>query len=977
MQIRRFSRLFAPSSDATLVRPGVRWRAAFKVGLGVALGLGPNLGLNLGCDKQASHSPEPSVATPSASGQSDAKLTPSPTDSAPEILRENKARTRPKAALVEDRATALKAVTRGNPEGARDFLDAALGKAPKDEELRLALARALMVLGDYASAQKVLSDKSGTPGSAARVLMRAELLVTRGQPSKAVEALEAARKDHPADLPLQGALVQIFAHTGQAKSPRAQALMNALYDAYESGKAKSAEQLLAVAHAALGRGTKGAFHDANTVFDEAEAASNQTPDAPVFDRILKTRAHMFLEKYAAEEAITTFELILHRDSWDPDALAGSARVYVDSLQFGPASRSATEALQVNPHHAQAHAVLARVALIEGRREEARERITKHVLSVNPVHTEGLAVLAGLAIAEFDTKGYAHSRDAAMSLNAKGGSFYKDLADILGFLHLYPEADEILREGALRDPENPYIHAARGLNLLRLGDEITGRKELKLAWKKDPFNERTRNTLDLYDRLEPEDPDVDRTYSVKQVGSLTVRLPDVDREFIEPVLTRSVRWSAGELDTAYHTTSKNLRLEFFADPQDFSIRTVGVPSLGAVAVCFGPVITFIGPYQGVFNIENIIRHELSHTYAIKLSRGRVPRWFTEGLSEWESELADPAWARESAALLLSARRANKLRKLAELELAFIRAESPQMMEVAYSTAAYAVRYLGTTYGRDKLIEILKGYGRGEHTDALFKLNFGKDLATVEGEFETWFFAQLDAKVTGWSPARSQDKADKRDKLFASASTQLEGGDLPGAMHQLESLITTKGGDGFAPRMLLARLLMKSAKPAAATRHLEAARKFHQESVEPLVLLAQLARDSGRAVAEAKHLRAALAIDGDSFEPAARLVMLGLVGSDAQATRVGLRRAEGIAPLHPLALAARALQTSNKAHAKRLTERAVKALQRVEGGPADTLVVVALAAHAIGDKATAAKLATAAIKLGKLPSAATKRLQQLVK
>jgi hypothetical protein len=387
-----------------------------------------------------------------------------------------------------------------------------------------------------------------------------------------------------------------------------------------------------------------------------------------------------------------------------------------------------------------------------------------------------------------------------------------------------------------------------------------------------------------------------------------------------------------------------------------------------------VITFIGPYHGMHNIDNVVRHEMAHVYAIRLSKGRVPRWFTEGLSEWESELADPSWARESAELLQQARKAGKLRRLSELELAFIRAESPAMMEVAYSTAAYAVRYLGRTYGRDKLVAVLEGYGKGKETDALFKAHLGKGIAVVEKEFEQWFFHELDQTVTGWQPSADKKKSDERDDLFKRAIGQISENDRSSAIRSLEELVS-RDGDGFATRMMLAKLVADGPKPQAAKRHLEAARKFHKESVEPLVMLAELDRRGGDAAAEKGHLTAALEVDGDSLEPAARLLMLGLVTGDDKAVALALRRARGTAPLHPITLAGRAVvlaKAGKKADAEKLLARTKEALKGAEGGPPDTFVVAALAAMELGDKAFADAMTKAALKHGKLPAEATKRL-----
>ncbi len=881
-------------------------------------------------------------------------------------------RERPAAQPVNDRDAALDAVVHGNPDGAIPFLRTQLGETPKDLTARLALARALMLVGQLEAAATTLADPAGAPSDPQVLLRRARLAWRRGNPKQARTLLDEGLRAHPKDLPLRGELLTLLSRRGHGQEAEAKALMDGLYDAYDAGEATTAEALVAVAQAALARGTGGAFHDANGVLQDAESLAPVAEGTWVADDVLLLRGAMFLEKYAQSDAAQTFELLLERDPWHTEALVGMARVQLSLMRFADASRLAEEALQVDPTNPDAHAALGRIALIEGRREEARQRGGVEALAVDPHHIGGLAVLAGLAIAEDDPKAYAKHRDAALVLDPRGRDFFIDLGDILGFLHLYPETDAVLREAAALAPDDPYVQSALGLNLLRLGHEPEGREALARAWKRDRFNERTRNVLDLYkDTIDPH-------YAERTEGDLVIRLPKLDLELIEPGLLASVRRSRDELDQHYGMKAGSLRLEFFADPEAFSVRTVGVPSLGALAVCFGPVITFVGPFSGAYNIDMVIRHELSHTYAIALSGGRVPRWFTEGLSEWESELADPAWARESAELLSQARRAGKLRRLSELELAFIRAEDGMMMEVAYATAAYAMRYLGRTYGREKLVAVLRGYRSGAHTDALFREHLGKELATVEQEFERWFFAELDRKVSGWEPTAEGrgpgTKPSKLDELLSTAIAQAGENQLDEATRTLTKLVAD-GGDGYVSRMMLAKLLLEGPKPAAAVRHLEAAHGHHTEALEPLVLLANLARKEGRVDDEKAQLRAAMAIDGDSLEPAARLLMLAVVTDDAAALALALARVQGIAPLHPIALAAQALALAQRkgqqAAGGKLLRRAIRDLDPGQG-PADTFVVVALAAHALGQPADAKTMADAARKDPELPKVARERL-----
>ena len=71
----------------------------------------------------------------------------------------------------------------------------------------------------------------------------------------------------------------------------------------------------------------------------------------------------------------------------------------------------------------------------------------------------------------------------------------------------------------------------------------------------------------------------------------------------------------------------------ADPdhEDFAVRTMGMPGLGALGVTFGQVVAMDSPSArkpGDFNWGSTLWHEMSHVYILSATNGRVPRWFTE-------------------------------------------------------------------------------------------------------------------------------------------------------------------------------------------------------------------------------------------------------------------------------------------------------------------------------------------------------------
>ena len=176
-----------------------------------------------------------------------------------------------------------------------------------------------------------------------------------------------------------------------------------------------------------------------------------------------------------------------------------------------------------------------------------------------------------------------------------------------------------------------------------------------------------------------------------------------------------------------------------------------------------------------------------------------------------------------------------------------------------------------------------------------------------------------------------------------------------------------------------MLLQGPQWKAAAPHFEKARSFNRESIDPIIRLAELARRSNDIPAEKQRLREGLELDGMSFDPAARLTMLAVISDDPKTLTFALSRATAIAPLHPITLAAHALtaaRAGDKARASELSKRALKSVDETESrGPADTLVVLALASEAAGDLTTAKILATRAAAEKGLPTPAKQAMARI--
>ncbi|TPV95107.1 MAG: tetratricopeptide repeat protein [Myxococcales bacterium FL481] len=916
----------------------------------------------VGCAPPAKVSAPSLPADPQPSPTAAETATP-PTRSLGATPRSAGPRERPEPSPVVDRAGAIAAVQRGNPEGAIAFLRPLVREQPDDREAALLLARALVNTGDLdgaATTLRSLEDATRTPDAWRRL---ADIETRRGAADRAEALLRDGRRRHPQDITLKGALLAQLARSGQARNEEASKLRDELYDAYDAGQASTPAELLSIAQAALSRGTGGAFHDANMVLSDAGALAPASTGLQIADEIALLHAAVFLEKYATSEAASVVEEVLARDPWQPDALALSATIAITNLDLASAENRAREALLVDPGHSAAHAILAQVDLVEGRHDVAVERLRSHVLRRNPNHREGLAVLAAASLAREDQPTFERVRDAALQARPRDARFYTLAGEILNVLHRYPAALNLAREGVARLEDSPYAQSSFAIAALQLGLEAEGRAALERAWQRDRFNERTYNVRALYRDT------IDREYIDIESPQFSLRLPRKHHEFVAPQIRRAYETAKAALDRRYGIDPGRLRIEVFATPEDFAIRTVGVPSLGAVGVCFGPVITVVGPYRGTHNFSQVLWHELAHTYALELSRGRVPRWFTEGLSEWESFVADASWARENAALLRNAKGSGQLLPMGQLELGFLRAANPMAMELAYTQAAYVLRFLGESFGLPAIMKALRGFGEGLDTDEAFRVAFGRSPEDLDGEFLSWLDRTLGH--TGWSPAppdTAPATSTALDQRFDRARRALAEQDHPAAREQLESLLTD--ADGYAVRMLSAQLAAQTQRVPDARQHLRAAIGFDPLAPEPWRALSGLESRAGNLAGEQAALAGWLALDAMSPTPAARMLTLATLTGDRPQAHYALTRLQAIAPLDPHALAGSVLAAA-PSHPQ-ATARLRLMDEQIAGGPGSAAALAALAWSHIGQPERAQPLAKLAHRDGSLPPDALHRL-----
>lgn len=501
------------------------------------------------------------------------------------------------------------------------------------------------------------------------------------------------------------------------------------------------------------------WEDANELFRRAAEAGDPSLS------LLVDWGNLYVEKYNPAEAEELFQEALAAGSregerWsEVDAWLGLAQARL-TAGGGGVDEALQEAQELDPDYPRLLALRGYLRLREARWEEAGAA-AEEVLERLAGDLDQLRIRCAARYFLDDRRAYESCLAELGRINPRDGAFFELVGDLSVTQRRLEEAVDFYTRALEAQPNLWSALASRGINLLRLGREEEGVADLERAYDHDPYNIWLVNTLRLVDSFE--------NFEVIETERFRVRLHKKESALLKPYVLPLLERSLSELEARYrHRVPFRVTFEMYPDHEDFAVRTLGLPGLGALGATVGRIVAMDSPAareKGTFHWASTLWHEMAHVVALDLSHNRVPRWFTEGLSMVEEHRGGPGWGDPLPLAVIRAYQEDRLPSLADLEAAFLRPKHPDDVIIAYHTAAAAVEFLEERYGAERIRAMLVAYGRGMRDPQVFEEVLGTPREELEEAFRQFLdrkFGTTAARLTRVEPPQ-QDEPGLRQAL----------------------------------------------------------------------------------------------------------------------------------------------------------------------------------------------------------------------
>ncbi|MCU1237810.1 MAG: Tetratricopeptide 2 repeat protein [Candidatus Solibacter sp.] len=566
------------------------------------------------------------------------------------------------------------------------------------------------------------------------------------------------------------------------------------------------------------------FKEANEVFKALEAREPKNPDYKV------RWGRMMLEHAQPTDAADLFKEALEIKKDHAGALMGMALVSAENFE-ARAGELAKKALEIDPKLTEAQEMLARLALEDNDNAKATEE-AKKALAIDPKSVQGRAVLATIDL-------LADKKDSTWDPKTAKG--YETIARFFVLNRRYEEGIQYYRKAIELDPQLYSARSQMGVNLMRLGQNEEAYKQLELCFQNEYQDAATRNSLTLMDSY--------KNFVTFTTPRTILKLHKKEAELLRPYIESEMERAISTYEKKYKMKlDKPVSVEVYPDHEDFAVRTLGMPGLGALGVTFGYSIAMDSPSgrkPGTFHWASTLWHEMSHVFTLTATGHRVPRWFTEGMAVHEETAISPDWGDRLGPDVIAAIKNKKLLPVAELDRGFVHPTAPGQVIISYFQAGRICDYINEKWGWDTLLAMLHDFGAGEDTSSVVR----KELKIEPAEFDTRFIAWVEADTK-----KTVEHFDEWKKTLKSLVEMSATKDWDTVIKQgtaVRDMYPDYVEEHSVYEILATAYLAKGNKPAAIAE-LQRYEKIGGRDPESLKLLAKNLEEAGRTAEAADAL-----------------------------------------------------------------------------------------------------------------------------
>ena len=328
--------------------------------------------------------------------------------------------------------------------------------------------------------------------------------------------------------------------------------------------------------AAEGTWGVGKYAEAVKLF---EAALEAYPDDP-YVRI--RFGQLFWSRFNRGEAVKLISEALEMDKKNSTAMMVLARILSKGFD-SKALDLAKAAAEADPGLVEARELMAQLALENSDEKAATEEANK-ALSINPKSLNAMATLGAIELLKNKPTDYF---DKILAINPKYGEAWFLAGHHFILNRRYEEGIELYKKAVALKPDMWEAREQLGINLMRLGKPVEAREQLELAYNASYHSNEVVNSLRLMDSY--------KNFVSHKFEGGEVRLDKKEAAILQPYFEEEVRKARTTFEAKYKMKlNVPLEVEVYPNHDDFAVRTLGMPGLGATGVSFGPVVAMDSP-----------------------------------------------------------------------------------------------------------------------------------------------------------------------------------------------------------------------------------------------------------------------------------------------------------------------------------------------------------------------------------------------